>query len=64
MSVIPQSSFIFNGTLKYNIDPMDQFTNFDIEQIIRKYKLYNLLNPQFSEKDTQSNLDLQFAEQV
>jgi ABC-type multidrug transport system fused ATPase/permease subunit len=36
MAIIPQDSFIFSGSLAFNVDPFNQFTNKEIFNILKK----------------------------
>ena len=43
MGVIPQDSFVFSGSLRFNIDPLGEFTDSQIFDILRKVRLVETL---------------------
>ena len=45
MAVIPQTSFIFEGSLRFNIDPMQQVPDSLIVSTLKDFGLYDLLIP-------------------
>lgn len=59
VAVIPQISFIFKGTLRYNIDPMKQVLNKDIVSTLEDFEVYDLLIPE-EHKNTASNEKVTF----
>ena len=46
MAVIPQTSFIFEGTLRFNIDPMREVPDSLIVSTLEDFGLYDLLIPE------------------
>ena len=44
-AVIPQTSFIFKGTLRFNIDPMDEVHDSVIASTLTDFDLADLLVP-------------------
>ena len=59
MAVIPQTSFIFKGSLRYNIDPMQEVSDSDIISTLREFDLYDLLLPE-DNKNQLSNQKVYF----
>ena len=53
LSVIPQSSFIFKGSLKFNIDPMGTSSQSEIIRILKKYEIYDVFITDKEGNDTQ-----------
>ena len=45
LSVIPQDSFLFEGSLGYNLDPMNQFTETEIIRFLKRFDVYRYLIP-------------------
>lgn len=39
--MIPQDPVLFTGTIKTNIDPLDQFTDQEIVQSLKKVELWD-----------------------
>jgi ABC-type multidrug transport system fused ATPase/permease subunit len=52
MSVIPQDSFVFSGSLKFNIDPFKEHSDDEIYSILQKIKFFDTLK-----KASSSDLD-------
>jgi ATP-binding cassette subfamily C (CFTR/MRP) protein 4 len=46
LAVIPQTSFIFKGSLRYNIDPINQVEDSLIISTLDEFDLYDLLVPE------------------
>ncbi|CAD6234353.1 GSCOCT00001844001.2-RA-CDS [Cotesia congregata] len=44
LSIIPQNPFIFSGTVRENIDPLDQYPDTQIYKALEKCKLSNLVH--------------------
>ncbi|KAN0024954.1 hypothetical protein ACTFIV_009363 [Dictyostelium citrinum] len=44
IGIVPQDPFIFTGTIRSNIDPFDEFTDFEIWESIEKVKLKDAIN--------------------
>ena len=44
MSVIPQDSFVFSGTLKFNIDPFDEYSEDQILEILQQVQFFQTLS--------------------
>ena len=44
LSIIPQEPVIFSGTLRYNLDPFDQYTDAAVWEALRAVHLYDLVN--------------------
>lgn len=49
LSVIPQTSFIFEGTLQFNIDPMGESSESKIIRILKKYEIYDVFTTEKEE---------------
>ena len=43
ISVIPQDPFLFSGTLRYNLDPFEQFSTDEIWEVLEKSYLRNMV---------------------
>ena len=43
LSIIPQDPFLFTGTLRYNVDPFEEFTSEEIWDALTKSHLYNMV---------------------
>ncbi|KRX06387.1 P-loop containing nucleoside triphosphate hydrolase [Pseudocohnilembus persalinus] len=41
ISIIPQTPFVFNGTLRRNLDPLNQYTDQEIENVLKDTNLYD-----------------------
>ena len=46
VTIIPQDGLLFNGTIRENLDPFDEFTDLVIEDVIEKVKLSGLTKEQ------------------
>ena len=57
VSVIPQESYIFDGTLKFNVDPMDQFCEEEIISFLEKFSIYKYLIPKTDISKEDENLE-------
>ncbi|KAM9996282.1 hypothetical protein ACTFIY_002464 [Dictyostelium cf. discoideum] len=44
IGIVPQDPFIFTGTIRSNIDPFNEFTDFEIWESIEKVKLKDAIN--------------------
>ncbi|EAR88911.2 ABC transporter C family protein (macronuclear) [Tetrahymena thermophila SB210] len=44
ISIIPQSPFIFSGTIRRNLDPLDEYTDETIYEVLRDISLYEKVN--------------------
>ena len=43
MSIIPQDPFLFNDTVSMNLDPKQEFTSFEILNVLEKCHLKNFV---------------------
>ncbi|KAK6589532.1 ATP-binding cassette [Cryptosporidium xiaoi] len=43
ISIIPQEPVVFSGTIRFNLDPLQQHTDQEIEQALQKSHLYNFV---------------------
>lgn len=50
MCIIPQDSFVFSGTLRFNIDPFKLFTDQEIYETLERYGIFETLNLEIEEK--------------
>lgn len=41
IAIIPQTPLLFTGSLRYNLDPFDDFTDFDIWNSLKQIQLYD-----------------------
>eukprot|EP01084_Bolivina_argentea_P242118 406274_1 len=44
LSIIPQMPVLFNGSLRFNLDPFDKYTDDEIWDALRDVELFNLIN--------------------
>ncbi|XP_034950577.1 multidrug resistance-associated protein 7 [Chelonus insularis] len=44
LSIIPQNPFLFSGTIRENVDPLDQYPSSQIYKVLEKCKLGSLVN--------------------
>lgn len=56
LSIIPQDPTLFQGTMRSNIDPLEQFSDLDIWQVLEKCRLADVV------KQDQRGLDMPVAE--
>ena len=40
LCIIPQDTFVFSGSLKFNIDPYTQYTDHKIFDTLKKYRIF------------------------
>ena len=43
ISIVPQEPFLLEGTLKTNLDPLNLYTEYEIDEILKNVKLYEML---------------------
>jgi ATP-binding cassette subfamily C (CFTR/MRP) protein 4 len=43
LCIIPQDSFVFSGTLKFNVDPYNEFNDKLIYETLEKYRIFESL---------------------
>jgi ABC-type multidrug transport system fused ATPase/permease subunit len=43
LCIIPQDSFVFSGTLKFNVDPYQEFSDEMIYNTLEKYHIFQSL---------------------
>jgi ABC-type multidrug transport system fused ATPase/permease subunit len=43
LSIVPQEPFLLEGTLKTNLDPLNLYTDNEIEEVLKSVKLYEML---------------------
>ena len=46
LTIIPQDGFLFNGSIRDNLDPFASYTDQALQQVINKVKLTSLINNQ------------------
>ena len=56
MAVIPQDSFVFSGSLRFNIDPFQEFEDLQIQQILSTVRFFETLKKS-SNEESESKLD-------
>jgi len=52
LSIIPQTAVIFTGTIRRNLDPFGDFSNFEIWQVLEEVKLRNYVEGLEKQLDT------------
>jgi len=43
IAIIPQNPFLFSGTIRENVDPLDQYTDMHIYKALEKCKVHSLV---------------------
>lgn len=43
LAIIPQNPFLFSGTIRENVDPLDQYTDLHIYKALEKCKVHSLV---------------------
>lgn len=43
LAIIPQNPFLFSGTIRENVDPLDQYTDMHIYKALEKCKVHSLV---------------------
>ena len=54
MSIIPQFGFLYNASLKDNLDPSNDLTNESVQKIIQESGL-NIIKPKNKEADEEAD---------
>jgi ABC-type multidrug transport system fused ATPase/permease subunit len=44
IAIIPQTPLLFTGTLRYNLDPFDDFSDFDLWNSLKQVQLFHKIN--------------------
>jgi len=44
LAIIPQNPFLFSGTIRENVDPLDQYTDMHIYKTLEKCKVHSLVH--------------------
>ena len=52
ISIVPQEPFLLEGTLKTNLDPLNLYTESEIDEVLKNVKLYEMLEHDSANKDT------------
>ena len=52
ISIVPQEPFLLEGTLKTNLDPLNLYTESEIDEVLKNVKLYEMLEHDIANKDT------------
>ena len=52
ISIVPQELFLLEGTLKMNLDPLNLYTESEINEVLKNVKLYEMLEHDNINKDT------------
>ena len=55
ISIVPQEPFLLEGTLKTNLDPLNLYSETEIDDILKNVKLYEMLEHDKGNKDTLIN---------
>ena len=55
LSIVPQEPFLLEGTLKTNLDPLNLYSDSEIEEVLKNVKLYEMLEHDKANKDTVLN---------
>ena len=60
LGIVPQEPKIFSGTLKFNLDPMNIYSDFEINNAIREVGLFNLMKE--NGRDIRKKLNMRLKE--
>ena len=52
ISIVPQEPLLLEGTLKTNLDPLNLYTESEIDEVLKNVKLYEMLEHDSANKDT------------
>jgi ATP-binding cassette subfamily C (CFTR/MRP) protein 1 len=55
ISIVPQEPFLLEGTLKTNLDPLNLYTETEIDEILKNVKLYEMLEHDSGNGNTKLN---------
>ena len=55
LSIVPQEPFLLEGTLKTNLDPLNLYSESEIDEVLKKVKLYEMLEHDNANKNTVLN---------
>ena len=55
LSIVPQEPFLLEGTLKTNLDPLNLYSESEIDEVLKNVKLYEMLEHDSVNKDTELN---------
>ena len=53
LAVIPQTPLLFSGTVTQNVDPLGQYTQKQIEEVLERVRLLDYFNEQPRQLETQ-----------
>ena len=56
LCVIPQESFVFSGTLRFNVDPYNDFDDAAVYDVLEKYRIFESLRTSDDKVGAQSGL--------
>ena len=56
MAVIPQDSFVFSGSLRFNVDPFQEFGDVQIHQILSTIRFFETLEKSSNEESKGLNI--------
>jgi ABC-type multidrug transport system fused ATPase/permease subunit len=60
LGIVPQEPKIFSGTLKFNLDPMKKYSDFEINNAVREVGLFNLMKE--NGRDIRKKLNMKLRE--
>ena len=60
LGIVPQEPKIFSGTLKFNLDPMQKYSDFEINNAVREVGLFNLMKE--NGRDIRKKLNMKLRE--
>ena len=55
LSIVPQEPFLLEGTLKTNLDPLNLYTDNEIDEVLKSVKFYEMLEHNNTNKNTVLN---------
>ena len=55
ISIVPQEPFLLEGTLKTNLDPLNLYTESEINEVLKNVKLYEMLEHDIANKNIKLN---------
>ena len=60
LGIVPQEPKIFSGTLKFNLDPLKKYSDFEINNAVREVGLFNLMKE--NGRDIRKKLNIKLRE--
>jgi len=51
LSIVPQEPFLLEGTLKTNLDPLNLYSDYEINEVLKNVKLYEMLEHDNADKN-------------